>query len=70
MGGAGIRSGRAGYPTTTTGRRPRGLPCTPQNVLATLYHVLGIDPDQTTIPDHQGRPIHLLDDTQKVKELV
>ena len=40
-----------------------------QNVLATLYHVLGIDP-LTTLPDHQGRPIYLLDDREKVAELV
>jgi hypothetical protein len=39
-------------------------------VLATLYHVLGIDAGQTTIPDQSGRPIHLLDDAEKIKELV
>jgi len=38
-------------------------------VLATLYHVLGIDP-ATTLPDHQGRPVYLLDDRDKVAELV
>jgi hypothetical protein len=31
--------------------------------------VLGIDP-ATTLPDHQGRPIALLDDREKVAELV
>jgi hypothetical protein len=44
-------------------------PYTPQNVLATLYHVLGIDP-ATTLPDHNGRPIYLLDERNPIRELV
>ena len=40
-----------------------------QNVLATLYHVLGIDP-HTTLPDFSGRPLPLLDDVQPIAELV
>jgi hypothetical protein len=51
------------------GERPKGRPYTPQNVLATLYHVLGIDP-ATTLPDHWGWPVYLLDDREKVAELV
>jgi hypothetical protein len=39
------------------------------NVLATLYHVLGVDP-ATTLPDHTGRPVYLLDDRRPVEELV
>ena len=35
----------------------------------TLYHVLGIDP-ALTFPDFQGRPIHLLDDRETIRELV
>jgi hypothetical protein len=38
-------------------------------VLATLYYVLGIDP-ATTINDHQGRPIYLLDDRERIAELI
>ena len=37
----------------------------PQNVLATLYRHLGIDPEQT-LPDQGGRPMHLLDDVQPI----
>ena len=47
----------------------RGRPYTPQNVLATIYHVLGIDPAMT-FPDYEGRPVHLLDDREKIRELV
>jgi hypothetical protein len=39
-------------------------------VLATIYRVLGIDAAQTTIPDHSGRPVHLLRDPDPIKELI
>ena len=56
-----IWGARGGYPTTK--------PYWTQNVLATLYRVLVIDP-ATTLPDHNGRPRYLLDDRRLVKELV
>jgi hypothetical protein len=34
-----------------------------------IYRVLGIDP-QATIPDHIGRPVHVLDDREPITELV
>jgi hypothetical protein len=46
-----------------------GKPWTPQNLLATLYDVLGIDP-ATTFPDHSGRPQYLLDDRTRITELL
>jgi hypothetical protein len=55
--------------TDSRGERPRGNPYRPQNVLATLYHVLGIDP-LTTIPDLSGRPVYVLDDREPIAELV
>jgi hypothetical protein len=55
--------------TNARGERPLGEPYTPQNVLATLYRVLEIDP-QTTLNDHSGRPVYLLDDPKPIKELV
>jgi uncharacterized protein (DUF1501 family) len=67
--GGGLKMGQVIGATDAHGERPKGRPYTPQNVLATLYHVLGIDP-VTTLPDHQGRPIYLLDDREKVAELV
>jgi hypothetical protein len=38
-------------------------------LLATLYRVLGINP-QTTIPDLAGRPRYLLDDREPIVELL
>ena len=56
--------------TEPLARHPTTPPYTPQNVLATLYHVLGIDPETTMIHDLEGRPMHLLDDRKPVKELL
>jgi hypothetical protein len=69
MAGGGLQMGQVVGATDARGERPKGRAYTPQNVLATLYHVLGIDP-ATTLPDHQGRPMYLLDDREKVVELV
>jgi hypothetical protein len=67
--GGGLQMGQVIGATDARGERPRGRPYTQQNVLATLYHVLGIDP-ATAIPDHHGRLMYLLDDREKVAELV
>ena len=69
MAGGGLTTGQVVGATDARGERPVGRPNTPQNVLSTLYHVLGIDPE-TTLPDHNGRPIYLLDDRRRVEELV
>ena len=67
--GGGLRMGQVIGATDARGENPHTRAYTPQNVLATLYYVLGIDP-ATTINDHQGRPTYLLDDREKVAELV
>ena len=69
MAGGGLTTGQVIGATDGRGERPVGRPNTPQNVLSTLYHVMGIDPE-TTLPDLNGRPIHLLDDRRRVEELV
>jgi hypothetical protein len=68
--GGGLKMGQVIGATDAQAALPIGNPYTPQNVLATAYHVLGIDAARTTIPDFQGRPIYLLDDSKRVEELV
>lgn len=68
-GGAGLRMGQAIGQTDARGERAKGKRYTVQNVLSTVYHVLGIDPE-TTIPDHTGRPQYLLDEREQIAELV
>jgi hypothetical protein len=66
--GGGLRMGQVIGETDAHAERHIGKPYTPQNVLATVYDVLGIDPARA-FPDFQGRPIHLLDNRQKIQEL-
>jgi hypothetical protein len=40
-----------------------------QNIMATIYRVLGVEPD-TKLPDFSGRPQYLLDDWEPIRELV
>ncbi len=40
-----------------------------QNIMSTIYHVLGIDLD-IKLPDFNGRPQYLLDDRQTIRELL
>lgn len=67
--GGGLRMGQTIGETNALGERPKTRPVDTQNVLATLYHVLGIDP-ALTIPDFNGRPIHLLDNRERISELL
>jgi hypothetical protein len=69
LAGGGLRVGQVVGATDARGENPYGGAYTPQNVLATLYRVLGIDPI-ATLPDHQGRPVYLLDDRRPIAELV
>lgn len=67
--GGGLRMGQVIGRTDRFGGASIGNPYRPQNLLATLYHVLGIDP-VVTFPDHSGRPMYALDDRQKITELL
>jgi len=69
LAGGGLKMGQVIGATDARAERVKTKPYTPQNILATIYHVLGIDP-ASTFPDFQGRPVYLLDDREPVKELV
>lgn len=67
--GGGLRMGQVIGATDARGAGPTTRAYNPQNILATLYHVLGIDP-ALTFPDYSGRPRQLLDDHEPVRELI
>jgi hypothetical protein len=69
LAGGGLRMGQVIGATDGRAERSKGRPYTAQALLATLYHVLGIDP-RTTLLDHTGRPQYLVDDPQKIAELL
>lgn len=66
--GGGFQVGQVIGETDSHGGQSKGKPYTPSNVLASLYHHLGINP-AATIPDHDNRPMHILDDREPVREL-
>ncbi|HSG70428.1 MAG TPA: DUF1501 domain-containing protein [Planctomycetaceae bacterium] len=69
LAGGGFRAGQTIGQTDSHGGQALGRPYTPGNVQSNLYRHLGIDPS-ITIPDHNQRPMHLLDDRALVEELV
>ncbi len=69
MAGGGIKGGQTIGATDAHGERIIGTPIDIQNVLTTLYGILGIDP-ATTFPDHNGRPQFVLENREPVRALV
>jgi len=69
MAGGGLKMGQVVRETDQHGLRAKGQPTTSSNVLATIYHVLGIDPGLTFL-DHSGRPRYLLDSPEPIHELI
>jgi hypothetical protein len=61
MAGGGIRTGQAIGATNRLGEYATLRPVHVQEVIATLYHNLGIDVTSTTVADATGRPQFLVD---------
>ena len=58
MAGGGIRPGIVHGSSDAMGAEPKDGMVTPENIMATIYHCLGISP-QATFDDLQGRPLHI-----------
>ena len=69
MAGGGLKVGQVVGASDAKGEQPRERAITPQMMLATLYSVLGIDP-ATTLPDHNGRPVYLLSERERIEALL
>lgn len=67
--GAGIKEGAVIGKTDDQGMFPADKPTSPKDVLATIYHLLGIDPE-TTVLDPQQRPIPLVEHGTVMKDLL
>ena len=70
LAGGGIRAGQVIGETNRLGEVPKNRPVHFEEVFATLYHNLGIDPETTAIPAHAGRPTFLLNMRKPMPELV
>jgi Protein of unknown function (DUF1501) len=69
LAGGGMRTGQVIGSTDKIGGSAKDRPVTHQEVFATLYHNLGIDP-ATAIPDRSGRPMPLLDQREPISEVI
>jgi uncharacterized protein (DUF1501 family) len=69
LAGGGLRTGQIVGSTNAKGEMPQDRPLWPQDVLATVYRHLGIDPQQS-FPNTAGRPIPILHDGAPLAELV
>lgn len=70
MAGGGMRTGQAIGATNRLGERAAKRPVHVQEIIATTYHNLGLDPMTTTVNDPTGRPQYLIDKRQPIAELV
>jgi uncharacterized protein (DUF1501 family) len=66
--GGGWRTGQAIGATNAKAEYPAERPLTPQDLLATVYQHLGIDP-HATLPDFTGRPTPILHFGEPIAEL-
>jgi hypothetical protein len=69
LAGGGLKMGQVVGSTDARGEYPRTRPVGPQDVLATVYHVLGID-YRKVFHDNSGRPIAILNEGKPIEELV
>lgn len=59
LAGGGMRTGQVVGSTNSKGEHPKDRPLTPNDLWATMYQHLGIDPE-VSFPDHTGRPMPIL----------
>jgi hypothetical protein len=64
LAGGGMRHGQVIGATNRLGEHPVSRPVHFEEVFATLYKSLGLDPDHTALPDLRGRPTYLVDASQ------
>jgi len=69
MAGGGLRVGQVIGSSNAKGEVPHDNPYRPENVLATVYRHLGIDP-ALTHDDFTGRPRYILERREPIRELI
>ena len=67
--GGSLNMGQVVGATNSKSEYPTESPYTPQDLLATIYHHLGIDHSQT-FDDFRGRPVHILSEAKPIAELI
>ncbi len=70
LAGGGLRTGQVIGSTDRLADHARDRPVHFQEIFATLYHNLGIDPATATVNDLTGRPVHVVDGYDPIRELL
>ncbi len=69
LAGGRLRHGQVIGASSRDGGEIASRPVTPGDLAATIYHHLGV-PLDATYPDHQGRPVFILEEGAPIKELI
>ena len=69
LAGAGIKPGTVVGASDSIAGHVQNRPTSPEDILATMYHLKGIDPE-TAIPDRFGRPVRLVPTGEVIPELL
>lgn len=69
MGGGGVKGGVIVGATDDRGEYPKERPLKPEDIHATMYHALGVDPEIKFL-DPAGRPVPVLDHGEPIRELI
>src|SRR5205823_5776797 len=67
LAGGGVARGRVVGRSDKVASDPVDRRVSPKDILATIYHLMGIDP-KTMLADRQGRPMALIPDGEVVAE--
>jgi Protein of unknown function (DUF1501) len=69
MGGGGVKGGRIIGSTDAKGETPKDHPLKPGDIHATMFEVLGVDP-QVSFLNHAGRPVTAIEEGKVIQELL
>ena len=70
LAGGGMKTGQVIGSTNRLGEYAVERPVHMQEIVATLYHAVGINPMTTTVQDPTGRPQYLVDHREPIRELI
>ena len=69
LAGGGLKMGQVVGESTSKVERPKSTPITPQDLMATVFHVLGIDP-KLHYYNQAGRPTAMIESGRPIEELL
>jgi hypothetical protein len=69
LAGGGLKMGQVIGESSSNAEVPKSTPIGPENLMATVFDVLGIDP-KLQFTNTAGRPVYLLEEGTPIRELV